>query len=231
MLTYLFDLDETILNLNWNLFEKDYYMKLAYAFSELLPIDKAAYYIQTSYRYMVDFVDNKRTNKDRFYDKMVELSGADKEKMIELEPHFYLEHYEDFKKYTYPNSNMVESVKTLNDKGFPLVIASNPVFPAIATLKRIAWAGLDASIFKRITTFENEYACKPRIEYYENLLKELQLKAEDCIMVGNDIGEDMMASLLNIKCILITDDVIDSGEDYEYESMSSDEFLKYVKEL
>jgi len=230
MKTFLFDLDDTIINLNWQVFEKEYYGGLAEAFSHLMSKEQVIRCVYLSYKYMIEVVD-ERTNKEKFYDKMAELSGIDKNILMKEEPNYYINHYDDLKGITKPIDDMVKSVRLLLDKGYNLVIASNPVFPAIATLKRLSWIGFKENDFLKITSFDTEYACKPRIEYYEYLLDELNLKAEDCIMVGNDRKEDMMVALLNIEGILITDYLIDSNDNYKCKEMTSKEFLDYVERL
>jgi len=230
MKTFLFDLDDTIIHLNWGVFEKAYYGGLAEAFSHLMPKEAVGKYVYLSYVYMVQVVDG-RTNKEKFYDKMSELCGIDKEILKKEEPGYYLNKYDELKGITKPIDAMVESVNILKEKGYPLVIASNPVFPAIATLKRLSWIGFTEDDFVKVTYFETQYACKPQMQFYTDLLKQLNLKPEDCVMVGNDRKEDMMATLLGVQGILITDYLFDSDDDYICKEMTSQEFLSYVKEL
>ncbi len=55
----------------------------------------------------------------------------------------------------------IENVKAM---GYKIVLATNPIFPEIATKARIAWAGLEYTDFELITTYENSCHCKPNIE-------------------------------------------------------------------
>lgn len=70
----------------------------------------------------------------------------------------------------------------------------NPIFPAVATESRIRWAGLAPETFAWYTTYENIGYCKPNPDYYREILRYLDCRAEDCLMVGNDVEEDMMAA-------------------------------------
>lgn len=56
-------------------------------------------------------------------------------------------------------------------KGYPLVLATNPLFPRMATLERVAWAGLDPADFVLITTFENCRFTKPNPGYFLEILE------------------------------------------------------------
>ena len=83
-----------------------------------------------------------------------------------------------------------------------------------ATASRIRWAGLTPEDFELITTYENIGCCKPNPAYYQEILRRLGAEPGDCLMVGNDTGEDMIAETLGIKTFLLTDCLINkSGAD------------------
>ena len=85
------------------------------------------------------------------------------------------------------------------------MLATNPIFPRIATENRIRWAGLDKNDFDWITTFEVCRYCKPNPKYYEEILTRLNLDPKQCVMIGNDVKEDMTARSLGMEGWLITD--------------------------
>ena len=89
-----------------------------------------------------------------------------------------------------------------------MVLATNPLFPAIATGKRMEWAGLKAADFELVTTFENSSYCKPNPAYYRQILQTIGETPENCIMVGNDVTEDMVARDLGMEVFLLTDCMI-----------------------
>ena len=62
------------------------------------------------------------------------------------------------------------------------------------------------------TTYENCSYCKPNPEYYREIIKQLGVKPEECLMVGNDVGDDMVAETLGMKVFLLTDCLINNGE-------------------
>ena len=92
--------------------------------------------------------------------------------------------------------------------GFDLILATNPIFPAIATQSRIRWAGMLPEDFRLVTTYENSHFCKPNPNYYRQILHNLNLQPEECLMVGNDVAEDMVARELGMKVFLLTDCLI-----------------------
>jgi len=114
-----------------------------------------------------------------------------------------------------------------------VVLATNPLFPSVATKNRIRWAGLDPEDFEYFTTFENSHYCKPNLDYYREIMDKLYLKPEECLMVGNDTQEDMVAEQLGMKVFLLTDCLINkAGEDIsQYPHGSFTQLDAYLKEL
>ena len=85
------------------------------------------------------------------------------------------------------------------------VLATAPLFPDIAVRQRIRWAGLEPEDFAYITTYENSHYAKPNPDYYRELLEKLGKKGENCLMVGNDVAEDMIpARCAGMQVFLLT---------------------------
>ena len=104
-------------------------------------------------------------------------------------------------------------IKKLKAKGLRVALATNPLFPAVATESRIRWAGLDLKDFDLVTTYENSSFCKPNPAYYKEIMEKLGVSAEECVMVGNDVQEDGAAAKLGMRVFILTDCLIDrAGE-------------------
>ena len=69
-----------------------------------------------------------------------------------------------------------EIVHTLQGKGYQVAIATNPIFPRIATWSRLAWLGLSAGEFPLVTTFENSHFAKPNPRYYLEVCEKLGVR-------------------------------------------------------
>ena len=64
-----------------------------------------------------------------------------------------------------------------------------------------------------MTTFENSRHCKPNPDYYREVLQKLGKTPERCLMVGNDVEEDMLpARALGMKVFLLTDCLINKRQ-------------------
>ena len=96
----------------------------------------------------------------------------------------------------------------MHQKKIPAVLATNPIFPAIATEHRMRWAGLSPDDFVHYTTYENSRFCKPNLAYYTEITDRLGVSPEECLMVGNDVGDDMVTENLGMKVFLLTDCLI-----------------------
>ena len=126
-----------------------------------------------------------------------------------------------------------EAVETLRLMGFRLALATNPLFPEVATRSRVRWAGLEPEWFEYITTYENSRYCKPNSAYYGDILTQLACTGDECLMVGNDVGEDMTAAKLGMRVFLLTDCLINrNGEDISaYPHGGFPELLDFVRTM
>jgi FMN phosphatase YigB (HAD superfamily) len=93
---------------------------------------------------------------------------------------------------------------TVRGKGYQTVLATMPVFPLPAAVSRLSWVGLGPEDFTYISHYKNSRFLKPHPGYYEEILANLGLTGEDCIMVGNNIKEDMGAARLGFDVFLVT---------------------------
>ncbi len=231
--TVLFDLDGTLLPMDQEIFAKAYFGGLAraamphgYDPNELT----AAIWAGTA-----RMVKNsgEATNETVFWkffaDRFGESALADKR----IFDRFYEDAsgFEAVRTSCGFNERSAELIKMLKSRGTRIVLATNPIFPAIATESRIRWAGLSPEDFELYTTYENSHYCKPNPEYYLEIIKKLGLIPEECIMVGNDVSEDMIASELGMKVFLLTDCLINkNGTDIEkYPHGGMDELFAFLE--
>ncbi|MDO4466911.1 MAG: HAD family hydrolase [Bacillota bacterium] len=101
-----------------------------------------------------------------------------------------------------------EVIQLCKELGLRVSLATNPVFPATATKSRIHWAGFSEEDFELVTTYENSHSCKPNLNFYQEICEKLNVRPEECLMVGNDVDEDMIAKQLGMEVFLLTNDLI-----------------------
>ena len=208
----LFDLDGTLLPMDQDIFIKAYFKGIA---AKLAPLGyDPKELIDAIWGGTIAMIKNsgEKTNEEVFWDYFCGVYGEDARKD---EPHFEAFYQTDFQKVRSVcgfDPNAAEIVQSLKEKGIRVILATNPIVPAIATRSRIRWAGLDPEDFELITTYENIGLSKPYPAYYTEILRRQNLRAEDCLMVGNDVRDDMVAQKLGVKVFLLTDNLINKAE-------------------
>ena len=229
--TILFDLDGTLLPMEKERFLEVYLDSLAEHMAKY-GYEKQQF-IKTIFCGINAMVknDGTKTNMQAFWQEFTSVYG-DKSKSDTVYFDDYYENYFDEVKVSCgfnPQSNKL--IKTLKQMGYKLVLATNPLFPRVATQKRIKWAGLDENDFELVTVYENSCFSKPNIKYYEKILSDLNLNACECMMVGNDVAEDMIAEKLGLKVFLLTADLINiENQDISvYPQSDMNDLLEYIK--
>ena len=209
----LFDLDGTLLPMDQDIFVKAYFKGLA---TKLAPHgydpDQLIKGVWAGTEAMIRN-DGQKTNEEAFWELFAGLFGA---QVREDEVHFDAYYHEGFQKVKEVCGfapKAAEVVHMLREKGIRVALATNPIFPAIATESRIRWAGLEPEDFEIYTTYENCSYCKPNLAYYKEILNRMKLAPEDCLMVGNDVGDDMVTKELGMKVFLLTDCLINKTEE------------------
>lgn len=208
----LFDLDKTLLDINFDEFLKSYFLLLIPKLSKIIKDKDPLKILQISVDYMI-YEKNGELNIDKFYKKFIELSKIDINILKEIFLDFYINDFPKLKIYGKPREGGREIVLKLMDLGYNVVIATNSIFPEIAIMQRIEWANLKDINFSLITTMENMHYAKPNVEYYVEILDKLNSKPEDSIMIGDDLEMDILpAQKLGIKTIHFGFDIKDLKE-------------------
>lgn len=229
--TILFDLDGTLLPMDQDEFVKVYFGHLA---RKLAPHGyQPEELIGAIWKGINAMVKNDGicTNEEAFWQCFCEVFGehalADKPVFEE----FYQNEFQKAADICGKNPEARSLVLSLKERGYRVVLATNPIFPQIATESRIRWAGLEPSDFELYTTYENCHFCKPNLAYYEEILQKIGCKADECVMIGNDVAEDMVVWKLGMEVFLLTDCLINqTGEDISgYPHGSFEELQKYLE--
>lgn len=204
----LFDLDGTLLPMDQDQFIKLYMISLYEAFPTYHKDVHELSNIIIKGTYLMVKNDGSKTNEKVFYDFFKTIHKENTDLLISKYEDYYNNGFIKAKEATSYNPYANLLIKELKKKGYNLILATNPLFPRIATLNRIKWAGLDPEDFTLITTYENSRYCKPNLKYYEEIIDKLKLNKDECLMVGNDTKEDYIITQLGIPCIILKDSLI-----------------------
>lgn len=206
--TVLFDLDGTLLPMDQDIFVKAYFQGLCV---RMLPYgydpDKLVKGIWSGTAAMVKN-DGSCFNEEAFWNVFAGVLGEEIRQRIPEFDDFYRTDFQKVQSVCGYDPRAREVITLVTQLGLTPVLATNPLFPAVATHSRIRWAGLVPEDFRYITTYENSTYCKPNPLYYQQILDKLGLKAEECAMVGNDANEDLAAGTLGMPVFILTDNLI-----------------------
>lgn len=111
---------------------------------------------------------------------------------------------EELRPLVRPHPLARELVEACLVRGWRVVLATNPIFPRAVVDARLAWGGLDDLPFQPVTTYENSRHCKPQAGFFADLLDDLALPPQACLMVGNDTHQDLAAGRLGLPTCLLT---------------------------
>ena len=228
-----FDLDGTLLPMDQRLFVKAYFGGLA---EKLAPYGYDPKEIVSAVYAGVEAMinnDGNMNNEKVFWKRFSEILGEKVYDHISVFDDYYKNEFQMVKNVCGFNGYakvVIEKVKSL---GLRVVLATNPLFPRIATQSRIRWAGLEPDEFEEYTTYEDYSFCKPSLAYYESILKKLNLHPTECVMIGNDVAEDMVAENLGMKVFLLKDCLINTNNEdiSKFEQGGFDELLKFIDSL
>ena len=232
MKNILFDLDGTLLPMDVEEFTQKYF---GYIVQTMNNNGRDGKTILKAIGYGVDKIinnDGSVLNDILFWESFEKACGISRK---EIEPEFTVFYENVFDKIDVgvQSPNMIQAVSILKEKGYKLYLTTNPLFPRIATEKRIKWAGLDINDFELVTTFENASYCKPNVNYYKEVIESQGLDIHECMMVGNDVKEDGVVETLGIPVYLVNDYLLNK---YNLEINTkwlgtSEDFLAFVNEL
>ena len=203
----LFDMDDTLLDINLNAF----LYKLCRNESQLLSeiSRKNSFAVLAHYTAsLLATAEGKRTdtmlNQDFFIQDFKKRTGIPLDDPIIAEPILYYEknilpqaHIAPIN--AKPRPGVFEALDTVLSHGYRIALFTNPVFNKTVCRVRMKWAGIEDYPFERITVRENSTRCKPNKKYYSENLTAMGLKPEEVLMVGNDPKRDFMEPESNLQ--------------------------------
>jgi len=231
--TFLFDLDGTLLPMDMEHFMNAYFQAVGCKFAHLIEPKKLIKEIFDGTMVMINNLNPQQTNQEVFWSYFTPRIGIPPEVLVPLFDEFYNNDFTNIKRVTRPNPLARRVLDQLMKKGYRVAIATNPVFPENAIRERLNWVEIGDLPYALVTTYENMHFCKPKIEYYEEVLCSLDARPVECLMIGNDVEEDLVARKLGIKTFLVEDWLLNTKNlpietDYRGSFKDLAEFLKQV---
>ncbi|MHA2249984.1 MAG: HAD family hydrolase [Candidatus Kariarchaeaceae archaeon] len=194
----LLDLDDTLLGFPDQAFVKHYPRLVTKYFLDTFEPKKFLEIFWKATQDMLQHKDHSMLTLDTFFHSFSALSGMSREEAMNRFYDFYNHDFKLLQQYTEVMPEAKKLVKISKDKNIKVILATNPLFPEIATRERCRWANLDYDGFLHVTHAENSMTVKPDPKYYTDLLEIANVSADKALMVGNDYLFDMGASKVGI---------------------------------
>lgn len=229
----LFDLDGTLLPMVQEEFTSGYFKLLAakmgpYGYDPQLLVDAL-------WQGVGAMVQNngKEPNADRFWEVFNAKLGKDARKDEPIFDSFYTTEFKDAIQFTQPTPLSPQLVAAAREKAERVILATNPLFPRCGQHTRLDFVGLKDSDFDWVTDYENSHFCKPNPAYYREILAQFDLHPADCLMIGNDMEEDIVpATQLGMEAFLVTDCLINpKGREIFTPAGTLADVLTFLQEL
>lgn len=205
-----FDLDGTLLPMDYPTFTKGYLSLLAKSVAHLgYRPDTMIPAMWKGVEAMVQN-DGSASNLDRFWQSFFDVLGHESYEHIPLFDAFYENEFHGAIAFTRPCPALArQAVALAREKAKHVVLATNPLFPRVAVRSRLSWAGLSESDFDWITDYENSFTCKPNPTYYRQIAEQIHAAPSNCLMIGNNTEEDIEAAqAAGLSTFLLTDCLI-----------------------
>lgn len=229
----LFDLDGTLLPMDSDAFVKTYFGLLAAKAAPLGYGPEALISAILSGTKAMAMNDGTKTNEAVFWDKFAELFGEESRAHQSAINDFYRVEFNQTQQHCFPTEKARKAVEIAKSRGLRVALATNPIFPAIATENRIRWAGFQLDDFELYTTYETFNAAKPNPRYFVEFARRLGLEPSECAMIGNDATEDMAAAKAGMTVFILTDCLLnrDNLDLSNVPHGSFEELFKFIETL
>lgn len=215
----LFDLDGTLCKMDLDQFNKAYLTGMAEYFQDIVPVEAFAGQVMKSCAFMVAHGNPYIFCKNVFMEHFAQTFGLNEEQVWNRLVEFYTEVFPQYREFVVPCPENQALIALAKEKGYKIAVASNAIMPLVAIEERVRWAGLDPAQFDFVTGMENMHFCKPNTGFFQEIAQNIGVAAENCVMIGNDLTEDMPAHEIGMSTFLIGDE---AGENVNWHGSLED---------
>jgi FMN phosphatase YigB (HAD superfamily) len=200
----LFDLDNTLILFEEVTFINGYYPVMAARFAGVFPDGQFAERLMKA-TIALRSNDGSISNRELFIRSLCDGLNVNRDEVwVRFEQFFSLD-FDIFKDAVTAAPGAGEAFRHVKDRGLKLVVATNPIWPLVVQRKRLAWAGLGDIEVDLITHIDNMNYCKPQLGYYRQICLLIGVQPGECLMVGDDPANDMVAAKVDMRTYHTTD--------------------------
>jgi FMN phosphatase YigB (HAD superfamily) len=200
----LLDLDNTMVLFDEPAFYDIFFRTIIPCFEDLVSPEKFRPRLRDAILALKDN-DGSVSNRQRFLDRFCEGLDGDPQQVWQRFMAFYSGPYRRLQVTVRVPEGLETALSFLEATALPLVVATNPIFPQVAQEARLGWGDINEQRFSLFTHMENMSMVKPRRGYFQQICHLLGVQPDECLMVGNDRGNDMAAGRIGMRTYLTTD--------------------------
>jgi len=145
------------------------------------------------------------TNRQAFWECFTQEMGMQALVLETILDDFYATDFDGARSCLTARTDRSGLIRSLRRRGYGVVLATNPIFPAVAIETRLGWVGLSQADFDYVTAYENSRRSKPSPAYYRDILERMGKRGGQCLMAGNNPSDDMSARETGMEVFLVTD--------------------------
>ncbi len=200
----LFDIDNTLILYDEYAFFSRYIPGITRRFADIIPPDGFPQRLIGATQKLMQN-DGSRPNIELFLDHFTKDYEDRRQESWNRFMAFYNTEFDAFRELVTAPQGISAVFGELKALGLTLVLASNPIWPEEVQRMRAGWAGIEESAFGFITHIGNMSFCKPKLGYYLEICEKTGIGPNECLMVGNDRVNDMIAGRTGMKTFLTRD--------------------------
>ena len=200
----LFDLDNTLILFEEVSFLQGYYPVLAARFQGIFPDGQFAERLMQA-TVALRKGDGTKINRQLFIEVFCHGIDVDRADIWQRFEQFFSLDFDLFRDAVTATPGAGKVFRHVLDRGLKIVVATNPIWPLVVQKKRLAWAGLGDIDIDLITHIDNMSYCKPQLGYFSQICRLIAVRPGECLMVGDDPANDMVAARTGMKTFQTTD--------------------------
>ncbi|TGE36724.1 HAD family hydrolase [Desulfosporosinus fructosivorans] len=198
----LFDLEDTLINIDAIAFMRNYLGILAPRFAHLLSPDKFSKQFSKSLEVARSEPKPGQTNIQSFYDDFSKATGQSIQTLQPIFEEFYESDFPALRCLVQAIPQGVKVVEYAIQQGFLTAVASNAILPLNAMQEHISWAGLTPEHFKIIPSLDNFHFFKPHLGFFREVAESLGVKPDNCLIVSGHT-QDLVCRELGMKTFFV----------------------------
>ena len=189
----LLDLDNTLLHNPDGPFARAFKRAFDAHFSDSLGLEKSSTAFHSAIQSLSGPRDMMTANADAMTAELAQAFQLSSETLRQALTAFYQQPYDSLRRRAASIPVAYQLIETLLEQDLLVGIATQPIYPESAILKRLDWAGL--ADFQHDLAFishsENMHFAKPEPAYYAELVARIGIEPDEALMIGDSQANDI----------------------------------------